>query len=175
MRRALLALTLLLAGCDDPDGTVVTHVIRDVGYDPSIFSAGGVALEIHNTPFEGMSEGDIAGLIALPSGMARDIRMPLVAPGQAGAHQPFRLVLVYNGSAGPATLRGACTADGPLPARPAAATGYTVHAVVCREEKPLLSAYMKATKVAAGDREAITRSMRALFRAMGLGKGEDER
>ncbi|WP_118132469.1 hypothetical protein [Oceanicella sp. SM1341] len=175
MRRALLACALLLAGCDDPDGTVVTHITREAGYDPSIFRAGGVALEIHNTPFAGMSEGEVAGLIALPESMASGIRMPLVGPGQAGPHQAFRLVLVFNGSAGASALRGACTAEGPLDARPAEETGYAVHAVVCREEKPLLSGYMVAKKVAAGDGEAITRSLRTLFRAMGLSKGEDQR
>lgn len=171
----LLALVLGLAACDDPDGTVVTHTFRESGYAPSVFTAGGgVAVEVHGTPFAGWAEDEIVAAIALPQSLPAGLRARPVTPGSSGIGSPARIVLVFGAAEGLGP-RETCATRDPLPGAAPQAVGYTVWAVVCSEARVLATGRMRATRVQAGDGVALTRSLRHLFTVMGLGPQRQDR
>jgi hypothetical protein len=161
-RLAVLCLTVALAGCDDPEISNVLRRVILMSAGPPVLTADTVMLvEIHGVPWAGATPEQIAGTIKMPEGPARTARFVAVAPGESLIGGAERLVLQFN-PPGELDSAAICHATGPLDTRTPRGSGFTLHAVYCRETEWLIQARME-TGAAANDWLAYHLAMERLL------------
>lgn len=141
---AMLCLSIALTGCDD---TKISNVARRLivmsDGPPSVTADTSMLVEIHGVPWVGVSHEEITGAMKMPDGPARKARFVAVGPGESRIGSGERLVLHFN-PAGTLDSKAVCRATGTLSTQPPDGSGFTLHAVFCRENEWLLQAEMKS-------------------------------
>lgn len=141
---AVLCLTVLLAGCDDATVRFVgRRVLVTQEYFAQNYAAGALAIEIHGVPWEGATDGEIAGTLRMPQGPAHDVRFRPISPGDPVVGENERLVLLFN-PAGDTGQANACKANQQRPTQPPTGSEFVVVATLCRSEDWIVHGVMEA-------------------------------
>lgn len=151
-----------LAGCDD--GAVLSRMDNIVGRVSAFvipMAAGGLPVEVHGAPFEGVTAAMVVGRLRLPPAYPSGLGLRAVSPGEAGG----RLVLAFN-PAVPGRAAAACAGRPGVTAPNAAAVGFSVTATLCDGARVLSSGHLDARKTRADDPAGFTRAMDMFFLAL---------
>lgn len=159
-----LGLCIALVGCDD--GTVISHVERDVALDRSrilAMAAGdnNIPVEIHGVLWPDLAPEEVAAALRLPNRYPTSIRFKLVAPGSLDQDED-KLVLFFNAASPPRVRRG-CTLAAGAPSEPPQNGPFRVTAVFCNGPDAMGSGALVASKQVSGDWPEFVRAMRVLF------------
>ncbi len=161
LRHRLLAAALALSACDD--GATITRVDRLVGDVRSYVTTmalGGMAVESHGAPFDGVTPQEVAARLRLPPAYPTGAGFRAAAPGDAE-----RLVLDFNPGV-PGRAAAACRGALGAAQRNRGEVGFSVSATLCSGERVLVSGHLDARRVRADDAEGFRRAMTALLQQM---------
>ncbi|MBY8975592.1 hypothetical protein KHP62_07235 [Rhodobacteraceae bacterium NNCM2] len=172
MRKLWLGFLALLAACDD--GTVITHVGRNVSIDMSDLVAmqqhGGIPTEIHGTPFAGASAEELASALRPPARAAQVTRWQAVEIGSID--HGYRMILHFNPD-GPPNSQMDCRLTKPAETRPPQDVGFTVNMTFCKGNTVEAHGYLQSRKTRSGDFEDYARVMKALMNNIFSNAGND--
>ncbi|MEM7669956.1 MAG: hypothetical protein AAF317_12570, partial [Pseudomonadota bacterium] len=167
-----LGLIAFLAACDD--GTVITHVDKDTSIELSdlvaMQSHGGIATEVHGTPFEGTASDELVNALRPPASAAQATRWRMVDIGSVD-HGP-RMVLHFNPS-GPPNSFADCRRTGPAETEPPRGVGFSVNMTFCRGTRAEAHGFLQSRKTANADFEDYRRVMKLLMRNIFSDAGHD--
>ncbi|MGG7566193.1 hypothetical protein ACQ5SO_08540 [Rhodovulum sp. DZ06] len=154
LRPLLLAgLCLPLLGCGEAEERIdVSLVNRQMSYD-STYLLEAREVEMHRTPYPGLSQADTAALLARPDSYAEDA--PFTArPVELADKEAVRLVLIFNARA-PMEARDICALtqamgrDAPL-----SKAGFTADVALCDGDRTLAVGSVKAEAPSPETRDA---------------------
>lgn len=158
LRAAAVAAALLLTGCDE--APTITHVDRLPNFRLNDLAVGRVPVEVHGTPFLGISKEAFVRILQGPAGGPR-IRFqaqPITGPSTHGV----RMVLHFN-PLGPPNAPEDCFKDSESTTAEPYPRGFSVFVSFCEGTKWIAHGFMKAPHVQDGDYEEYARVMRVLF------------
>lgn len=165
--RLAVLLTAFLIACDEP--TVISNVDRLPGLSGtdlwSMQDSAGIPVEIHGTPFPGISAADVAAALRAPASLAEGIKFHATEIGSWQSGHAARLVLHFN-PAGPPNAVIDCRRTEPSVTGPVVDGAFTVNAAFCREDAWQAHGFMTVLRIEPGDMAAFTDAMRALFLAI---------
>ena len=140
----LCCVAMVLAGCGDPRITQVQRRLMVMEQDlPKMSGRHHMLVEIHGSPWPGADRSEVAGTIRMPDGPSKNLRFVLVKPGESRLGGEDRLVLHFNPTGGPDSVKD-CHARSELPSDPPSTSGFTVNVTVCRGDEWMLRAVMES-------------------------------
>ncbi|MEM1159602.1 MAG: hypothetical protein AAGJ28_01595 [Pseudomonadota bacterium] len=159
-----LTLGLLVAACDEP--TVISLVDRVPNMKVEdlwqMQDSRGIPVEIHGSPFNRISDREIAEALRAPAAAGDGIKFYSAPAGNWQGGHAWRLVLHFQPQGGPnSTYDCSLTEEARTNARPEG--GFTVHATFCKEDLWQAHGYLQALKIEENDMEAFADMMQALL------------
>lgn len=158
--RALICGLAALLGASCDDAHKVTRVEpADPALPPMIRTTNPIPVEVIGTPFEGVTDGELAARLNLPGNYPRGIRF---APLEGGRPRGLRLVLAFNLGGMPPDLLTCRETERLTPGAPRE-QGFSVFAAFCRDGARMGSGWLDSNGTRADDPEDFAQAMALLL------------